>query len=665
MIVVIALSIMIFTTTASVLSGLYSSPAAFAADGRFAIASSTAPTIFSSQVDASMVGPLSALPQITGASPEVFAFSSYNGVSFVIRGVDLDRLNSTGPAFHRFDLTGAASVKADSSAIVGSNLKARLGIKLPYVLPLQGSYSDKMDVVKVVGSFQTGTSMDDELLVSLDVARFLTGMGPDKVSIIRVSTSDPAWLNGLLAPSGPRFTLFDLLSQKARVSVGEPVAVSVGVRNWGTKPGEVTVGFSSAGSSFANSTLSLNASESNRVLANTTFQTLGKHSVNVSIGGAFPVTLTVNITVVEPYLNIAAPATTPLLQNFSVTVTNYLGNPAAYATVSFGSQIATADLGGHASFYAGQSGSFTIVASLSGYDNASATVSVIDPANYPAAFLPSVASFTLSPDVIKETESAMGVVAMENDGSVAGDFNVTVYVDSAPSMVLSTTLQGLESKTVSFRLRDLSPGTHIVQVANFSRSISVQSWIVDNPDLVQLVMRYSGSDSLFPAGSVPIYQAAKISQGNVAVALFAIGAISATLALLAITSVFSKEIREGRRRLGILKTIGAPRSAIRRMVFPQALESGLAGAAIGVAAGVIIADSLSRSNLLVLFGHGFRLSLDANLLIMILLGAVVISVASALISVRLAIQETTIRSIRRLEEDQGEPLNVEKLIADK
>jgi ABC-type antimicrobial peptide transport system permease subunit len=662
--VVIALSIMIFTTTASLLSGLYSSPGAFAANGGFAIASSTAPTILSSQVDVSMVGPLSALPQITGASPEVFAFSTYHGVSFVVRGVDLDMLNSTGPAFREFSLTGAASVEDHSSAIVGSNLKARLGIMLPYVLPLMGSYSDKIDVVKVVGSFRTGTSMDDELLVSLDVARFLSGMGPTKVSIIRVSTSDPAWLKGLLAPGGPRFTLFDLVSQKTRVSIGESVAVSVGVRNWGTRPGQTTVDFSTAGTSFATSTVSLNASQSDRVLANTTFQSLGTHSVNVSIGGDFPVTLTVNITVVKPYLNIAAPATTPLMQEFTVTVTDYLGNAAAYVPVSFGSQTNTTDSSGLAGLYADQPGSFSVVASLSGYQNGSATVTVIDPSAYPAAFLPSVASFTLSPDVIKETELATGVVAMENDGSVGGDFNATVYVDSAPSMVLNTTLQGLESKTVSFKLRNLAPGTHIVQVANFSRSIVVQSWIVDNPDLVQLVMRYSGTDSLFPAGSVPIYQAAKISEGNVAVALFAIGGISATLALLAITSVFSKEIREGRRRLGILKTIGAPRSAIRRMVFPQALENGLAGAAIGVASGVIIADALSRSNLLVLFGHGFRFSLDANLLLLILLGAVVISVASALVSVRQAVQETTIKSIRRLEEGQGEPLDVEELIAD-
>jgi putative ABC transport system permease protein len=177
-------------------------------------------------------------------------------------------------------------------------------------------------------------------------------------------------------------------------------------------------------------------------------------------------------------------------------------------------------------------------------------------------------------------------------------------------------------------------------------------------------MRYSGSSSLFSAGSVPIYQAAKISEGNVSVALFAIGATSALLALLAITSVFSKEIHEGRRRLGILKTIGASRAAIRKLVFPQALENSLGGAALGIAFGVIITDVLSRSGVFVLFGHEFQLSLDAGLLILLLLGAVAISVSSALASAMIAVRETTIRSIKKLQEEEPEPIDVKKLIAD-
>jgi ABC-type antimicrobial peptide transport system permease subunit len=662
--VVIAISIMIFTTTASILAGLHSAPSAFAANEGFAIASNSAPTIFASQVDVSMVGPLMDQPKITGASPEVFAFSSYKGESFVLRGVDLDLLNATGPSFKKFDLSGNRSVQDRASALVGSNLKARLGLNVPVKIPVVGSYSAKLDFVDVVGSFHTGTSIDDELLVSLDMARYLAGMGPQKASIIRVSTTDPEWLSGLLSPQGPRFTLFDILTQKSQVAPGEPVGVSVGVRNWGSAPGEMTVEFKDDGTVLSQQSVTLNQSDTDRVVHTLSFSTLGPHNITASIGGAFPVTLSVYVSVVEPYLNLAAPSKVALGEVFSVSVTSYKGAPAQDAIVTFGTNSSTTDNEGSTSFTADQAGVFDLVANLSGYSDATRTVDVVDPSTFPAEFLPSVSSFSLSPDTIKESETATGVIVAQNNGSVAGTFNVTVYIDSVPHTVLDMSLGGLESKTVTFKLRDLAMGTHIVQVASFSEGLAVQSWIVDNPDLVQLVMRYSGSDSLFSAGSVPIYQAAKLSEGNVAIALFAIGAISALLALLAITSVFSKEIREARRRLGILKTIGAPRSAIRKLVFPQALESSLAGATIGIAFGIVIADSISKSDLLVLFGHRFHLDLDTNLLVLLLLGAVAISVSSALFSAMMAVRETTIRSIRRLEEEPGEPIDVDAAIAD-
>ena len=664
MTIVITLSIMIFTVTASVLTGLNSAPAAFAANEGFAIASSSAPTIFASQVEANMVGPLSAMPQIIGASPEVFAFSSYKGVSFVMRGVDLDRLNATGPSFEKFDLSGSASVKDKQSAIVGANLKERLGVKIPYALPVVGSYSSRIEFLNLVGSFKTGTSMDDELLVSLDVARFLTGMSPQKVSIIRVSTTDPDWLSGLLAPQGPRFTLFDMLTQKSQVALGEHVGISVGVRNWGSSAGEITLKFAEDGATSSEKVVALNSSESERIMQMVSFSTLGNHTVSASIEGAFPVTLSVNVTVVQPYLNIAAPSKVALGENLTVTVTNYLGSVEPGAQVTFGLNSNITDADGNATFTASEVGTFSVVANFSGYADAGASVKVVDPSSYPAAFQPSLVSFTLSPETMKESESATGVVVVENNGSLSGTLNITVYLDSAPYSTLRIDLDGLQSTTISFKLRNLATGNHIVQIGTFSQGLSVQSWIVDNPDFVQLVMRYSGSDSLFSAGSVPIYQAAKISEGNVAVALFAIGAISALLALLAITSVFSKEIREGRRRLGILKTIGASRSAIRRIVFPQALENGLGGAALGIAFGVVITDALSKSDLLVLFGHRFHVDLNMNLLLLLLIGSVAISVSSALVSAMMAVRETTIRSIRRLEEEPGEPIDVEKAIAD-
>ena len=661
---VITLSMMIFTTTAAVLSGLRTAPNAFAANEGFAISSSSAPTIFSSQVDMNMVVALDGLPEITGASPEVFAFSSWGGESFVLRGVILERLNDTGPTFKRFELTGTHPPGERPSALVGTRLLERLGISLPCTISVVGSYSSKMDLLNIVGWFETDSPLDDELLVSLDVARFLSGMSSDKVSIIRVATSDPEWLSSLLSPQGPRFTLFDLLSQRTYAAIGEEVGVSVGVRNWGNEKGSVDISFKEGDNFIAEVARTLNASESDRVLQMMSFDTLGLHTVEVSISGEFPVKLTTYIAVVEPYLRMAAPSKAALGTEVPFQVTTFLGDPAIGATVTFGSQVNSTDSHGDTTFVANQIGAVQATANMTGFVDAQATVTVVDPSTYPPVFQPSVLSFTLSPPRIKESESATGVIVVSNNGSIAGSFNVTVLVDSSPYITLNISLDALESKSIAFEVKDISTGSHTVQVESFATELGVEPWFADNPDYVKLVMRYSGTSSLFSAGSIPIYQAAKISEGNISVALFAIGATSALLALLAITSVFSKEIHEGRRRLGILKTIGASRAAIRKLVFPQALENSLGGAALGIAFGVIITDMLSRSGVFFLFGHEFQLSLNAGLLILLLLGAVAISVSSALASAMIAVRETTIRSIRKLQEEEPEPIDVEKLIAD-
>jgi ABC-type lipoprotein release transport system permease subunit len=655
---------MIFTTTTSILSGLRSAPAAFAGGEGFVISDTNAPTIFSSRISVDMVPLLEGQKNITGASAEIFSFSSWSGHSFVLRGVDLVSLNKTGPQFSKFELTPHGSTSEFDSALVGARLLDRLGIQLPFTIPVVGSYSFKVQFLKIVGWFQSDSPLDDELLISLGAARQLTGMADGEASIIRVSTSHPDWLTNLLSPKAARFALFDLHTSAAQVAKGEPLTVQVGIRNWGSKAGIVNVTFSEQDREIGWSSVALNASVSKTIAKDFVSDAIGAHSIRVSIGGEFPVKLFANYSVVEPYLTLAAPAIVTLGSSFNVTAKLFNGLPAPSASLSFDSQTAMADSEGRATFAANSVGSFAVNATLSGYSPGSAMVSVVDPATLPDAFVPRIASASFAPVEIKTSESVSGVVVVENDGTLAGMFNVVVYVDNQPSMTMAINLSGLSSETLSFNVGSLAAGIRTLQVGSFAAQVVVQPWIADNPDLVQLVIRYSGSGSLSSSSSIPIYQAAKISQGNVAVALFAIGAISALLAVLAVTSVFSKELREGRRRLGVLKTIGASGSAIRGMVFPQALENALAGAAIGIALGIIAADQLSRSGVFFLFGHEFSLDMNTSLLILVLFGSVVISVLSALVSATIAGRGSAIRSIRMLEDESGEQPRIDELLDD-
>jgi ABC-type lipoprotein release transport system permease subunit len=663
--IVVALSMLIFTSTVSILAGLQSAPSSFAAGESVVISESSAPTIFSSQVDMDIVSALDSWSHPVNLSPEVFAFSSWDGRSFVLRGVDLDRFNSTGPAFTRFEILGGQSPKDESNAIIGARLLERLRITLPFTMSLVGSYSDKLDFVRIVGSFETHTSLDDELFVSLEVARHLSGMPEDKSSIIRVSTIYQKELRELLSPDRARFVLYDLWQSKSIVALNDSIQVTVGLRNWGRAVGNVTVTFSDIGGIRDRAEITLEGLTSTTIRRNFSFHepSVGQR-IQVSLGGDFPSDLYAFFRVVEPFLVVSARSVAVLGTDIEVKVTDYTGEPVSNATVQFQGDSSLTDSGGLATVNAAQVASSELTASHIGYIQGSFAVQVLDPASVVQAFAPVVSSLDINPSSILQGERTTGTVVVVNEGNLSGTFETGVYVDGMPFRTINISLGPLESAIATINLGDQSVGGHVVQVGSRADSFFITPWYADNSGLVRLILRYGGSTSVSSAGSVPIYQAAKISEGNVAVTLFSVGAISALLAGLAITAVFSKEVRESRRRLGVLKTIGAPREAIRRIVFPQALEAGLGGAAVGVALGIIIVDRLSSSGTFMLFGHGLRVDIDTTLMLLIMLSAVLISVFSAMVSTMQAVRETTISSIRSLAEEPSGQLDVDDLLRD-
>lgn len=671
MVVVIALSVMMFTATTSVLIGLMGAPAAFAASEGYVITSADAPTIFSSKVDMDLASALEQMDNISGVSPEVFAFSSWGGEPFVVRGVDLDKLDAVGPVIHE-ELSMDIGPGPVGYALLGERLAARLGVDTPCAMPLAGSYSAALEVVLVAGTFTSGSPLDDEMLVTVDVARRLTGMSQDHASIIRVSSSDPEWLERLLSPKGPRFAIHDMAISKTWLVPGESCSVSVMVRNWGLSAGSVEVVFADDGEEFARETVSLGPSDSYAVSVQFSSDALGEHSISTTVSGDFPVTLESSVEVVEPYLVSSFPGTVMLGSLFEVGVMTYDGVPAeglmVFLSDADGSSNTTgAD--GTCLLPADEPGIFSVGIDADGteFDGMSVRVpsymvEVVDPSSYPSEFLPSVTGLELSPASVKEGSSATAVLTVENGGSLPGTAMIDLMVGAELYVSLEVPLGPAEGVVVYQLVEGLGPGQHVVQAGDFSAMLDVVPWYADNPDLVELVVRYGGSSTLSSAASVPIYQAAKISEGNVALALFAIGVVSGMLAVLAIASVFSKEIREARRSLGILRALGASRGRIRALMFSQALRSSMAGSAVGVSSGLLVAVLLARSGMFVVFGHILEVGVSAGLVTATVIGAVSISLVSAFASSEMAVRETAMASIRDLpEEDSIEDDNSARL----
>ncbi|UCE45818.1 MAG: FtsX-like permease family protein [Methanobacteriota archaeon] len=667
-VVVVALAITIFTATTSILSELQSVPAAFAGSGDYIIHANDSPTIFSSRVDVGLVPLLLSQENISDAWAEIVTFSASGSQSFVVRGMNLDSVKSA----ERFaiDLRSELGDRFDpSDGIVGSRLMHALDIVPPCIIPVSGSYTTRVEFVEVVGSFETGTYLDDELVVSEQVARYLSGMPPGMASLIAVETDDPEWLGEVLSSDSAHFALSNVEVSKTAVVAIEEVMVTMEAHNWGSVADDATICISVNGILTDELTVAIDPTSVIAIMRPVILEQLGTHSIEVWVSGSFSSRTTLNVTVVDPYLTLAAPSTAFLGSQFEISVFDCYGAPVSGAEVSFevdderGSVITDDD--GVVAILVSRTGSCFLNASYVDYDDASAVVQIVDLGLYPDEFLPRVVSFVLSDDSVSESDEVKGVIVVENTGAVEGLFYLPVLMDSSTKMLLNISLEPAERRSVTIAISDIAVGTHTIQVGAFAHELTVEPWFADESDLVQLMLRYGGTGALSSGASVPIYQAAQISEGNVAVALFSVGAISAVLATLAISATFAKEVREGRRTLGILRTIGASNGRIRRIVLPQALFSGAIGAVIGIIAGITVTYALTRAGAFIAFGHALVFEPDVYVLALITGWTAVISVASSLASAEVAVRESPLSSIRNLDgrnsieadESRGSPID--------
>ncbi len=654
---VVALSVMIFTSTVSVLVSIRDAPSAFAADKGYVISSPGAPTVFSSIVDVGL------LDYLSEGSPEIFALSSYDGVPFVVRGLDpkimadMDSIRTDGKTGFERD-----------QALIGADLRDRLSVDPPCSLSVTASYQSKFDIVDVVGWFKSSSSLDDELLVPLDLARSLSGMGHDKVSIVRLA-SVSSEVEDALMPSGARFAVYGFSSSRSKAVSGEEFELGVSLKNWGTERGKTTLEIHDdlAGNPdlIFSESIELDAGEEVRVVHSFSFDELGTKEFAVSIDGKDPQRLALVVEIVAKYLLVAGPADVALNSTFEVAVTDFAGGPVEGATVAFLNQTAVTNSSGIVRLSASELGTHLAVGSVLGFTNGSLVVEVYDVSIYPNEFKPIISGFEVVPIEFMETETGQVRLIVENGGRQAGIFTGTILLDYSTRFIeVGIPLGPGEGKTVYYPLERISPGHHTLSLNASETSFSVFSWYAGDPDLVMLAVKYGGTLKVTPADSIPIAQAAKLTQGDIEVALVSVGGISGVLAALSMTAIFSKEVHEARGKLGILRTIGAPRSAIRRMVVRQSLSFSSTGAVTGIALGLGVSGLLLNSGALMMFGHSLRFDVGMAVAPWILIGTLVICLASSVASAEVAVRATPISSIRKTEEAPPEQKTVDDVLGD-
>jgi ABC-type lipoprotein release transport system permease subunit len=184
--VVLTLASTLFSVTATSFLGFYNSFNAYLGEGEDVVAvyDVQSRTPFSGVVPAYLTDRLGGLDGVLVCSPEVILPCVIQNQSVFVRGVlplQFSKLNSV-------ELVDGVFLDSSDfdSVVVGKGAADRLDLKVGDTVLVLGTLADRYIELKVTGVFLTHSSLDDEVLVSLNVAQWLRFSNYDLVTLIRV-----------------------------------------------------------------------------------------------------------------------------------------------------------------------------------------------------------------------------------------------------------------------------------------------------------------------------------------------------------------------------------------------------------------------------------------------------------------------------------------------
>ncbi len=168
---------------------------------------------------------------ITVVSPEIFLFTTIKNQPVTLRGVEFK--NFLGIEDGKI-VMGSMPKNVDG-ALAGAKIFKFLHLNIGEKLSVYGSFQSSFAIINITGVFKTGSSADDEILVSLPTAQKLAGLKDNQVSIIRFKTDDLEKTKELLDPDYPKFTVN--VSSVSQVYAYNKFNATVTIKNMGSEAG--------------------------------------------------------------------------------------------------------------------------------------------------------------------------------------------------------------------------------------------------------------------------------------------------------------------------------------------------------------------------------------------------------------------------------------------
>jgi len=664
-IIAASLSLIIFSSAISVLMGIGEAPRSFlGSQDVYVITDKGTNSVINSKLDISLADQLIELGIVDDASPEIFAFGELRGSAVVIRGVNFTSfLVVEAPQLIEGELPDDSDL---SNALVGKRLAERINLAIGDRIPLVGSYNPSVAEVEIRGIIESGSGIDDELIVSLPVAQTISGTPSSQVSIIRVR-GDIETLESIFSPGTARFSIYDLFFPSREIAVNSTMEIAIWLKNWGGAEGvaEVRIVDETSSVVLLEGEFNLSAGSSMKLTTNFSSEAEGERIVTAYLSGTLPQNISANITVRGPYLTIVAPEQVAEFHNFSAQVIDHKLLAIQNATVSIDGYSYLTDVDGICLIDANISeGDYNITASFPGYETGRMGVEVINSSLLPQVPVIEAYDLELLPETVKVGENCTVALYVQNRGNTSGMTAIRLFMNGNLFRSQVVSLEPLQATVVYYNVSFSTSGERLFSTDSISKTLTVESTYQINPDIVKLLLTYGNQGSIDPSRGDLIYNTAKISEGNIVIVLFSLALLSGTLVTLGVSIIFMKEINDNIRVIGILRSIGASSRQLLGMIFRESILLSLPAACIGIVGGILLALLVSASGRLIAFGHVIEPVIDPTFLIAAVLGSMVICVGSSLIAGLSVSRKKAIGMIRGLEEEIGEYPTIEELLRD-
>jgi ABC-type lipoprotein release transport system permease subunit len=553
-----AATLTVFMSALLVLTAVVGAVGPLASTGQQTITEPGATHPVASNVPASYASALRS--QGVAASPEILLFEVYRGDPIVARGVNFTAYRQlSGVKIRR------GSVPENSTgALVGADLARTTELELGETVVLGGSTAPRVTRVTITGTFSGEGIQDDQLLVSLPVARELAGKGDRSVHFVRTSgfTTDETETPSTIVVTDAHLTRKD---NETGVVVA---ATNLGLRET-TRTVTVAVDDQRRSRSFT-----LDSRRSARVFI--PFDLRSERTYDLAVGD-IDKRVSLGTGAAGDALRLRVPRRVPT--NATPRVAVLRGQrPVANTTLRVGTETFVTNERGVAKVTFRDPGETEVVAS-SGANRASTTVTVTSDAtrrlSYRLAVRPDAPSLFTRPQVRLTATNPWDT-----------EIERTVTVASAEFEQRRTiALDPQETTTSTVAVPRRPPGEYDVSVRTDGKSAIMTTYAVQGDERLGSALASSGQYT----GGSGISRAIQVVFGNIEALVLALVSLLAVMTVGSATAAFTRAVSSSKREIGIRRATGATPRDVLGEVFIDALKIGTiaSGLAISLAFGLV------------------------------------------------------------------------------